>query len=198
MVNLSTNAKNAACDAVTALVNTGGKLVIYDANNNVLARFTWTNKAVFGSAANGEATATAPDANPVEALRDGIASQWKLLDPTDIAVMWGVVGQRYKIISLSGTNPTTVVVGGDRTSIFTKRSVVTLVNKLDQTQNKVVYVDNQDPVYNSGTGQTTITLFESVTGTFHYIHLGFLGLDNIDIKEGQPVQLTNFRYIVLG
>lgn len=199
MVNLSTAAKNAACDAVTNLVSTGGKLLIQDDSNNILAQFTWTNKAVFGAASGGEAVAVNPDTNPVDAIADGTATQWKLQNSSSVDVMWGAVGQRYKIVSMSGINPTVVVVSGNRTNIFTKRSIVTLVDKDNQANNQVVRVDNQDPVYNSGTNQTTITLFESVTtGGLDYIHVGLLGLDNVDIKEGQPVQLTSFRYRVLG
>lgn len=194
MVNLSTEARNAACAAVTNLVSSGGKLGIYTSTNVKLCEFVWTT-AVFGAPNNGEAVANSVD--PVEAIAEGRAAIWKLQQTNGTDVMWGSVGQRYKILTYDHVN-NLVVVAGDRRSDFPARSIATLVLKSDPSQNMVVRVDNQDPAYN-GTN-TTIYIFEDIPATpvYNFIHPGLLGLDNTDIKEAQIVQLGSFRYRVLG
>lgn len=194
MVNLSVEAKNAACQAVVDLLSNGGKLGIYDASNNKLVEFVWTS-AVFGTPSNGEATANS--VAPVEALMDGTATTWKLQKPNNVDVMWGVVGQRYKIVEYNAVN-NTVKVAGNKTSIFVARSIVTLVFKTNPSQNIVVRVDDSGPTFD-GTN-TVIPIFEDIPTSpiYNFIHLGMLGLDNVDIKESQIVQIGSFKYRVLG
>ncbi len=194
MVNLSTAARNAACQAVTNLVSTGGKLRLMTASNATVAVFTWSS-AVFGSPTNGEATANST--SPVEASADGTVTQWKLQTTADVDVMWGVVGQRYRIVQYDATNGL-IRVGGNRVSEFAARTVVTLVYRPDQSQNIVVRVDNQTPTFD-GTN-TTIYIFEALPSSpvYTHVHRGLLGLDNVEVKEGQQISLSSFRYAVLG
>lgn len=194
MVNLSTTAKNAACQAVTNLLSSGGKLAIFTATNVKLCEFVWTS-AVFGSPSNGEAVANSVD--PVEASAEGVASYWKLQDSDGVDVMWGNVGQRYKIVTYSGPN-NYVTVNGDKTSEFAPRTLATLVYRTNPALNLVVRVDDAGSTYNGTV--TTIPIFDDIPNspTYNFIHVGLLGLDNVDIKEAQIIQLGSFRYKVLG
>lgn len=197
MVNLSADAKNAACSAVVTLAQNGGKLQLLTSENVLVAEFIWSG-AVFGSVSNGEATAN--PVNSTSAVADGTVTQWKMLYYTGSAysdLMWGVVGQRYKIVSYDLVN-NTITLGGDKSSIFTARTEITLVNTSNPADNLICHVDDEGPTYN-GTN-TVIPIFEDLVSPFNYsfAHIGLLGLDNVDVKETQTVQLSSFKYRILG
>lgn len=194
MVNLSTEAKNAACQAVVDLLSSGGKLGIYTSDSIKIAEFVW-NSAVFSSPTNGEATANSVD--PVEAITEGTAAVWKLQKPNGTDVMWGPVGQRYKIVEYNGP-ANYVKVAGDKRSIFTARSIITLVYRPDPSQNLIVRVDDEGPEYDNV--NTIIHIFDDIPNspTYNFVHVGLLGLDNVDIKESQIIQLGSFKYRILG
>ncbi len=82
-VTLSTDAKNAACDAVVDLVDAGtaGHLKILDASDNVLVDVTLP-KPAFGSASGGVAAANS--FSDVAVTTAGTATKFQVTDGTDV------------------------------------------------------------------------------------------------------------------
>lgn len=88
----SSAAKQAATDAVTALLNAGGagKLVIKDGSNNVLVTFA-LNATAFGAAAS-SGIATANAISNVSATASGTAATFEAQNNAGTVVWSGAVG----------------------------------------------------------------------------------------------------------
>lgn len=112
MSTLSTAARNAACDAVTALVNAGataGKLK-YRAGVTLLCTFT-LNDPAFGAAVAGVATAGGFP-KQTTAVADGTADTYEITDSDDNVIITGTLAnipianaQVVRATSLTHTQP---------------------------------------------------------------------------------------------
>lgn len=106
---LSTAARNAACNATTALVDAGagaGKIRIKSAGAVVIAEVTFGDPA-FGAASNGVATANGlplAGAGIAAAGAGTAAATFDVTDSTNAVVWSGAVGNGSGELSLNNTN----------------------------------------------------------------------------------------------
>lgn len=111
--SITTAARNAAADAVTALIGTTGKIRIYDgtppadanaalSGNNLLAELPMANPA-FGAASAGVSTAGTITAD-ASADATGTATFFRILTGANVVVIQGSVGTSGCDLNLSSTS----------------------------------------------------------------------------------------------
>lgn len=191
-VTKSAAAKQAATDAVCALIDAGtgaGKLKLLSAADAVLAILTMDDPAMGAANSGGTATAGTITSSVGEAAAGlgTAATKFQVTDSDDTVIFSATVAQRQAITGVSQGSKTFTVAGALAGLVAGDIIVIS-----GSTGNDGVY----HVVSTSGAGPTIVTVMEAVPNATvdGYLCPAFCQIDNPSIAVGQAVGCSSLTY----